>query len=63
MVVIKELRRTVGLLGLLYQRSRAVHSLWSSGCDGPHSWLPHDAGQIDIADEWARPPLTVSGVS
>jgi hypothetical protein len=40
-----------------------VHSLQSHGHDGSHSWLPHRAGRIDAADEWARSPLAVCRVS
>jgi hypothetical protein len=58
-----ELRHVVGLLGLLRQRSRVAHSLRCRGHDGSHSWFPHHAGWINAADEWARSPLIVSGMS
>jgi hypothetical protein len=53
---------TIGLLGLLHQKSRAAHSLQSHGHDGSHSRLPSLAGRTNVDDEWFWSLLAVSGV-
>jgi hypothetical protein len=58
-----ELRHAVGLLVLLHRKLRVTHLHRSRGCDCSHSWLPHHAGWIHVADEWVRSPVAVSGLS
>jgi hypothetical protein len=45
-VLCVELCCVIGLLGLLHQKSRAAHFLWSHGRDGSRSWLPTPSGTM-----------------
>jgi hypothetical protein len=56
-----ELRRAVGLLGLLHRGTRATHSSRNRGLDDLPSLLPRHPWWIDVLDVRARSPLTVSG--
>jgi hypothetical protein len=53
----------LGVSGLLYQRSRAAHFLWSHGFDSSHYRLPRHVGWTNASNGLARPPLIVKEVS